>query len=232
MNTNLTPLTNYSIIGFDKYLLHTDVPKFRGGINNAIENPDVLCHNHYDESLRYAYPLVQYKVLGGKAAIVAIGEGLNIVRHFLNVPSIDIRIGEEQTQLDLAYINIKPFSLQLMDKMKTYRIQNWMPLNQDNHANYQMLEGLSEQCEFLENILVGNILSMAKGLDVTFDDLVVCRIDYISEPHLQSYKGMKMVTFNIQFKSNVFLPQWIGLGKGVSRGFGTVVYDNLRKNNK
>jgi len=31
-----------------------------------------------------------------------------------------------------------------------------------------------------------------------------------------------MLAFNIEFKTNVFLPNFIGLGKGVSIGFGTI----------
>ena len=38
------------------------------------------------------------------------------------------------------------------------------------------------------------------------------------------------MSFDVEFKANVSLPDYIGLGKGVSLGFGTVVSEN--KNNK
>ncbi|MFW5721489.1 MAG: CRISPR-associated endonuclease Cas6 [Bacteroidota bacterium] len=37
-----------------------------------------------------------------------------------------------------------------------------------------------------------------------------------------TYKDVKHQTFDVSFKTNIFLPEYIGLGKGVSIGFGTV----------
>jgi len=40
-----------------------------------------------------------------------------------------------------------------------------------------------------------------------------------------TFKGGRRQCFDIRFKTNVFLPEYIGLGKGTSKGFGVVRRD-------
>ena len=75
----------------------------------------------------------------------------------------------------------------------------------------------------LERLLTANILSFAKGIGLYFDGQVITRITQLVEPRLQYYKGVKLMSFDAEFKTNVSLPDYIGLGKGVSLGMGTVV---------
>lgn len=84
----------------------------------------------------------------------------------------------------------------------------------------------------LENLLTANILSMAKGLGVHFERQVECKITAMEEPRLTTYKGVKMMAFDAEFKSNVSLPDYVGLGKGVSLGMGTVVRKRKKKNDE
>jgi hypothetical protein len=48
---------------------------------------------------------------------------------------------------------------------------------------------------------------------------------------MMKYKGISFAAFDVLFKTNVSLPNYTGLGKGVSHGFGTVVrmYNNEEK---
>jgi hypothetical protein len=69
----------------------------------------------------------------------------------------------------------------------------------------------------------GNILSFAKGIGVHFDMSVTCRITNMDEIGGMAYKSIKFAAFDMMFKTNVSLPNYIGLGKGVSHGFGTIV---------
>ena len=104
-----------------------------------------------------------------------------------------------------------------------YNIRKWLPLSSENYRSYRSLEGISEQVQFLQNILVGNILSFCKGLNLTVDKEIKCVITKILDTNSFTHKGVKMMGFDVEFKSNISLPNYLGLGKGVSLGFGTVV---------
>lgn len=44
----------------------------------------------------------------------------------------------------------------------------------------------------------------------------------ITEEKWIPYKGTNLLAISMDFRCNVSLPGWIGLGKGTSLGFGTV----------
>ena len=50
----------------------------------------------------------------------------------------------------------------------------------------------------------------------------------MDEPFARSFKRQKLMAFNVEFSTNAFLPSFIGLGKGVSHGFG-IVFQNKQK---
>lgn len=71
--------------------------------------------------------------------------------------------------------------------------------------------------EFLESILTAYIPFFGKGMKWDVDRTISLRIDEIV-----LYKQQKLLAFNVRFWSNVFLPDYLGLGRGGSLGFGTV----------
>jgi hypothetical protein len=130
--------------------------------------------------------------------------------------------------------NVKAYQqrIQIWESKFNYHIRKWLALNQENYEKYNGLEGLGEKILFLENILKGNILSFAKGLNIFLDKQVECTITQLSEPSLTRYKGVKMTMFDAEFTTNVSIPDYVGLGKGVSLGYGTTVKAINKNNNK
>ena len=91
------------------------------------------------------------------------------------------------------------------------------------------MEGIAEKITLLEKILTANILSFAKGIGVHIENNIECKITSISEPYFPTYKQTKLTAFDVEFKTNVFLPNYIGLGKSSSVGFGILT---SKKDNK
>lgn len=117
------------------------------------------------------------------------------------------------------------------DETINYTLRNWLPLNSKNHKEYSAIETEAERIRYLEKILTANILSMAKGLDITLEQKIECQITYCSDMRLIKHKGVKMTAFSVCFSSNIILPQYIGLGKGSSHGYGVLrLYDNNKNN--
>ena len=73
----------------------------------------------------------------------------------------------------------------------------------------------------LEKILVGNIISMSKGLGYTVPGPIEVNILKLREVNT-SLKGNPMLGFMGEFEVNFEIPDYLGIGKSVSRGFGTV----------
>ena len=211
-------------ISFANALSQEEIPYFRGAIIKAVGAEDsLLFHNHEGEKVRYAYPLIQYKRIGGRAAIVCIGDGTAAVGKFFSSCNYDVQIGKRPVKLEIESVKADKTLVQVWDDMFAYRIHKWLPLNQEHYEVFQQKESLAEKYAFLESILTGNILSFGKGVGVTFDKQIVCKITDVLNQRLLTYKGVKMMAFDAEFKSNVSLPDFVGLGKGVSLGMGSVV---------
>lgn len=215
--------TKILIVKFINEIHLNEIPLFRGAIIHAMDDANVLFHNHEDdEHLRYAYPLVQYKRIGGNAAIICLGEGTEAIGQFFASCQFDVCLGQRETTLMVDTIDADQHVIQTSGDMFSYRISRWLPFNSENHKAFCQMDNLTEKLDLLERLLTGNILSMGKGLGVHFEQQVVCHITDIGEPQGIFYKGVKMVGFNAEFKTNVSLPYYIGLGKGVSLGMGTL----------
>ncbi len=59
-------------------------------------------------------------------------------------------------------------------------------------------------------------------MGIYFNNKIKVTILQVDEPKVYKFKNIKMMGFDIRFKSNVSLPDYIGLGKGVSIGFGMI----------
>ena len=215
---------NTFVIRFGNEIGFSDIPYLRSGILKVMDyDANVLFHNHIsDTELRYSYPLIQYKRINKKAAIVCLGEGALTIGELFAKQNLNVRIREQVTELKIESLNPMSYIVQPWDAMFTYRIRKWLPLNSDNYARYIALEGVVEKTAFLEKILIGNILSMAKGLGIEVEKEIQCKILTVDSPRLMLVKGVKLMSFDVDFKSNMSIPEYAGLGKHSSLGFGIV----------
>lgn len=210
-------------IKFANPLRHQQVPEFRGAVIAALDQKRLLFHNHDEQGLRYAYPLIQYKVLDGKAVIVATGEGIDQLAELLVVGRHELTVGHQHMTLEVEQVLPLQYQLQVWDQLWHYRVLRWLPLNSEHYRQYQSLESLPQRVAMLQDIMRGNILAMGKGLGVRFDRRVEVLLTGLDQPRLVRVKGTQVMSFNAQMRCNVNIPQFLGLGKHSSLGYGVVI---------
>ncbi len=197
-----------------------DIPKIRGYLANKF--PQYLeLHNHLgNDKFKYGYPVIQYKSIGGVPNIIAINDASKIlIDIFFDVKEIDMK-DKVMSILEKGYV-LKTKELGAADRLVEYEfLTPWMALNQENYDKYARSPE-DERVGILKKVLVGNVLSMAKGLDCWVDKPIEALIKL--RPVEVKYKDRKMVGFKGRFMTNFAIPDYLGLGKSVSRGFGTVV---------
>lgn len=208
----------------DADIYQKELPLFRGAVLNSLgEKANLLFHNHLDDDkFRYSYPLIQYKRLGGKAAIVCIEEGADLIGQFLTETSETLIIGDREIEWSTRRIQPARLLIQTWEDTFKYHISRWLPLNSKNYQLYQNTEGLVEKIALLENILKGNLLSMLKGLDIHLDQELIVKITQVSDPYILYNKGIGMTAFNADFNCNLTIPNNVGVGKNASIGYGIV----------
>lgn len=207
---------------FKNKISQEEVPFLRGSIIRLSENNPYF-HNHQEEGFHYAYPLVQYKRIDGCAAVVGINEGGKAIEDlFKDRVCFPCQLGNRKVDMELIGIRSERITIECMEKDKVYSIKGWLPLNKENYRQYLDSDGLVEQITMLERILIGNILSFAKGIDTFFDSSVSCRILQLEPEKPFAYKNVELLSFSAKFRTNVTLPAYVGLGKSVSINKGVV----------
>ena len=213
----------YLTVRFDTDLYDYELPAFRGAIVDLVGPEHTLFHNHLPaEGFLYRYPVIQYKCLGGNPVIICLDEGVDEIHHVFTRQEWTVKLGERPLTLAIKDMRINQFTLQAWEHSFPFRIRNWLALNQKNYDTYRQLTGLADRVTFLEHVLTGNILSMAKGLDWRIEREVKVQISDVSPLRWLKFKDQLLAGFDAEFATNVFLPDFIGLGKGVSIGFGVV----------
>jgi len=210
-------------IQFPEIQLKTrDAHKLRGYFGNLFKEHSALLHNNYEGGkLKYQYPLVQYKVIGGIPTLLALEEGAHLLAGLflqikeLNIDGITYTIHNKSMKTEEVGIG---HSTELYE----YKFQTlWMALNQTNHKLF--LEATDEQRTIMLNkILLGNVLSLLKGLNIRLNENEHLMAKTNVSEKSTKFKDKDMIAFMGSFIINAILPDGIGLGKAVSRGFGTI----------
>jgi len=210
-------------IQFPEITLKTrDAHKLRGYFGDLFREHSSVLHNHYETGeLKYQYPLVQYKVLNGIPTLVALEEGARLLtKLFLKIEEINI----DGIKYPVHNKNMKSEEVDIgySEELHEYSFETlWMGLNQDNYRKYVTLE-TGEKYQLLRPIMVGNVLSFFKSLGVHLDDNQRLFAKVKTSEKSTKFKDKDMLAFEGSFVINALMPDYIGLGKAVSRGFGTI----------
>jgi hypothetical protein len=177
-------------------------------------------HQHNADKFIYRYPVVQYKMIDNVPTVIGINEGAEVLKQIFDEYQ-EIRLGENTYQIVERGISLKNEEFGISDKIRTYEfVTPWLALNQENYRKFYTLKGKTERDEFIRKILIGNIISMSKSLDYDVPGQIKC--DANVHFRKDRLKDVSVMTFTGKFHANFLIPDLLGIGKSVSRGFGAV----------
>lgn len=189
----------------------------RRAITALFPNNSLLHHHGAAGKVDYSLSQVRYLVLDGVPHLVGLEKGGEVISGIADKISL-LTIGQHRyrvTGIDFIEDGVYIGSNDLLSY--TSRTP-WIALNQRNLAKFNQLKTEVDRCRLLERILIGNFLSLAKGLDVHLEARLQAKITNFN--HRQVNTPVPMLGFKIQFVSNFLLPEFLGVGKMVSKGFG------------
>ncbi|WP_048812440.1 CRISPR-associated endonuclease Cas6 [Methanobrevibacter ruminantium] len=195
--------------------------KFRGYIGREFDKYPIL-HNHYgNNKFLYSYPLVQYQIIDGQPSILGIEEGADILVDISSKIKA-LKMGDSYYRVEDHYLYYKEYDVRATRKYHQYKfLSPWLALNTKNYQSFKNIKDWKEKKSFLNNIMVGNILSMSKGLGIIVNKRL--HVSSLLDDEIAEYKNVQMNAFTGEFKVNFNIPDFFGFGKGVSQGFGTVI---------
>ncbi len=199
------------LVVFDNEIKPHEIPAFRGAIIKKVGLDNFLFHNHREDgSVMYQYPVIQYKQIYGKPAIYCLDEGVDEIHKVFGQRDWSIEISDRKLDLKIDKLDLKQINMQVWNKKFKYRMRHWIALNSENYLKYRALEKVEDKLLMLEQILKGNILSMAKGIEWNIDKQIELKIEKVEKELTVKLKGVKVSAFDLVFETNVFLPDNIG----------------------
>lgn len=124
-------------------------------------------------------------------------------------------------KVNLFNVDLTTNVFEIKEEYAIYKFINpWLALNEDNYKKFKSL-GKNKRGEFLEKILVANVLSALKGLGLRVGFQISVQINKFKPIQTEAHKN-KFVGFYCEFALNVALPKFLGIGKSVSKGFGVI----------
>ena len=134
----------------------------------------------------------------------------------------NIKIGDKEETVFEKSITLKEEEFGVARDYIDYQfLSPWMALNQENYEKYKIMNRF-EQMQSLKHILRENLKTISKGFDYTIPDIEDVKVDGNFVKKEVNFKNMKMVCFTGSFLTNFYLPEFLGIGKQVARGFGVV----------
>ena len=181
-------------VRFDTPIARWELPLLRGAIISLLSRDNTIYHNHEAGGLRYAYPLIQYRQIDGKAALVCVADGVDALGDLLQAESLETMIGKRHVTLRIEHIDADRHEVEMRDVPVIYQLSDWLPLNDKNYKLFERERGLVARVLKLQQILTGNILSMLKGVGIFVPSQLETEITAMTPMRSVKYKGVPLVT--------------------------------------
>ncbi len=201
---------------------HSDGKAIRGYFGKLYKNRPEF-HHHLGNRFLYSHPLIQYKVVENQALLAGMQEGAYLLKAITNIDHLELynrryTVTEQSLKTDIISFGL------CSDTILYEFIKPWLGLNQKNYSLYGKMKYQKQKSDrFLSKIIVGNLLSVCKSLRYVADLPIHVRTKLYEVGGIEIKKNVNVLGFKGVFETNFCLPDYWGIGKSSSRGYGVVL---------
>ncbi len=215
--------TSTLFVQFDLPLYPRQIAQWRGMVSESAGWSNDLFHNHQNSDAHqyiFRYPLIQYRSVRGKAALWAIGPGVEAVRQWVGHNGKIKTRNESVISLRIIDLLEQQHRLQMTDSLQTYRLMDWIALNEANYQRWKNTDTLVGRVRLLDEILAGQLLGFATALHWQLPQRLEARLLNLKKMRTVKLHDFQAIAFNVLYRTNLMLPTAIALGRGKAFGFG------------
>ncbi|HIB27191.1 MAG TPA: hypothetical protein EYO49_06155 [Candidatus Marinimicrobia bacterium] len=169
---------------------------------------------------KFLYPRVQVKILNEQIYIVGINEGVDSIKaiaqkmDFLDFGNITFQVLDNEIE---EHVN----RFQPVSKLIRYRfVTPWVALNQTTGYRYRYLNN-ADRVNFLNRLLGQNIVFMAREMGMELEENIFTKVT-LSSLFPRQVDENNWGAFDGEFRANFVLPNYLGIGNGITRGYGAL----------
>ena len=219
-------IPKYQKISTINVRLLTDKPvrktpyQVKGVIMNQHSNNEIvpMLDGTYRE--KFLYPRVQVKILDEQIYFIGIGEGVDAIKEVLeDLKTLDFG----NITFEISDIEIEEYNNRLCPSTNPVRyrfITPWVALNHSTSKKYRNLKN-KDRVHYLNQLLGQNIAFISRELGIELEENIFTKLN-LSTLLPKKMDENNWAAFEGEFETNFILPNYIGIGNGITRGYGTL----------
>ena len=169
---------------------------------------------------KFLYPRIQVKILNEQIYLVGIKDGVDPVSEMtkelelLNFGNITFNILDIDVEESIN-------QFKHVDQLLRYRfVSPWVALSKNTQNRYKFLKN-KDRTAFLNRLLGQNIVFLAREMGVELNEKVYTKLR-LDSLFPKSVHENGWGSFSGEFQTNFILPNYIGVGNGITRGYGAI----------
>jgi Cas6b C-terminal domain/Cas6b N-terminal domain len=212
-------LSMFTISLEPEHPLRFSVGELRSFLNKKITVYSAV-HQNNAAGFIHRYPALQCKQLKGDLITIGISQGASCLCQIAH-DKVTLGTGENTCRITASDLAIRPEPFGIADTVFTYEfLTPWLALNQQHAKKFYDLKGKQQRDVFMQNLLTSQLISLSKSLDYDMISQICCeakvrfRRERIDRENVMVFFG--------KFRTNLCIPDHLGIGRSVSQGYGTI----------
>jgi hypothetical protein len=168
----------------------------------------------------HRYPVLQCKQVKGDLMAIGISQGAGCLRE-LTHDKATLGAGESACRITSRDPAVRSELFGITETPGTYEFQTpWLALNQQHAKKFYDLNGKPQRDAFMHTLLTTQLNTLAKSLDYEMTSPVSCEAKVRFKR--ERIERENVMVFLGKFRTNLHIPDYLGIGRSVSQGYGTI----------
>lgn len=212
-------LRMYTISLEPEYPLWFSADVLRSFLNRKLAEYAAL-HRDDTAGFIHRYPVLQCKQIKNDLLVTGIGQGADCLWQLGHDQTV-LGAGESSCRIITRDPAIRPEPFGIADTTSTYEfLTPWLALNQQHAKKFYNLKGKTERDAFMQKLLTAQLNTLAKSLDCEVTVPITCEAKV--RFNRERIDRENVMVFLGKFRTNLGIPDYLGIGWSVSQGYGTI----------
>lgn len=199
--------------------LRFSVDELRSFLNKKLAEYSAL-HRNDTAGFIHRYPVIQCKQIKGSLIVTGISQGADCLCRLARDQTIP-GAGESSCRITDRDPAVRPEPFGVENASGSYEfLTPWLALNQQNAKKFYDLKGKPERDAFMQKLLTAQLNTLAKSLDFEITVPICCETKVRFKR--ERIDRENVMVFLGKFRTNLQIPDYLGIGQSVSRGYGTI----------
>ena len=169
---------------------------------------------------KYLYPRIQVKILDEEILLVGLSQGVDPI----------LKIQEKIKELNFGDITFEVLDKSVVEESEAFMftsslqkyefVSNWVALNANTSKQFDA-KNEKEKLQFLNNLIAKNIVFISQDIGFELPENIYSQI-IVSSLEAKKMDQNQWRAFDGKFSANLVMPDYLGIGNGITRGFGTI----------